>query len=44
MKRGQNNNKKPDNFRKLVIRNWIICIVTLALAIFFMYFYPKLVG
>jgi len=44
MKKDRNNNKKPDNFKKLLVRNWIICIITLALAIFCMYFYPQIFG
>ena len=32
--------KKPDEFKRLYIRNWIICIVGLGLAVFFMYVYP----
>jgi len=44
MKKEPNNNKKPDNYKRLLIRNWIICIVTLALAVFFVYFYPNLFG
>jgi len=36
--------KKPDDFNKLYMRNWIICIVALGLAVFFMYVFPMLQG
>jgi len=39
MKKDQNSNKKPDKFTRLMIKNWIICIISLLLVIFFLYFY-----
>jgi hypothetical protein len=32
--------KKTDNVQKLIIRNWIICIISLALAVI-CYYYVK---
>jgi len=43
MKKGRNS-KKPDTFTKLLIRNWIICIISLALIIFLYFYFPKLFG
>jgi hypothetical protein len=34
--------KKDDEFEKLYMRNWIICIVALGLAVFFMFIFPTL--
>ena len=36
--------KKDDDYKRLLARNWLICVAALGLVIFFMYIYPMFAG
>jgi hypothetical protein len=44
MKKPPKKKKQDDNFEKLYKRNWLICLVSLALIVFFAVFFPMLRG
>ena len=42
MRKTPKKDKEPDRFERLLRRNWIICIVSLGLIMFFMFVFPRL--